>query len=397
MNRPPFEVADVIRQHENSFIEKNRSWLTWHHLRVLHAIEHCRTFTLGGHLDRCSRCGHRAISYNSCRNRHCPKCLTSARDKWLAERSRELLPVGYFHVVFTIPHKLSWLALQNKKVVYDLLFRTSAATLLEVAADAKHLGAQIGFLSVLHTWGQNLLHHPHVHCVIPVGGLSLDGKHWVRLRYAFFLPVKVLSRVFRGKFIAGLKRVFRDGELSFPGSIRHLADEKAFHSFLRSLFRHDWVVYAKRPFGGPEHVLHYLARYTHRVAISNHRLVNVADGKVTFRWKDYARGSRQRTMVVGGEEFLRRFLLHVLPRGFVRIRFFGFLANRRRTQLLPLCQRLLEAISQQSLQALQAGETKLPASWLCPHCGGAMVLIEKFTAQEIRWNLAKASHFVDSS
>jgi hypothetical protein len=223
-----------IRQHENSFIEKNRSWLTWHHLRVLHAIEHCRTSTLGGHLDRCSRCGHRAISYNSCRNRHCPKCLTSARDKWLAERSRELLPVGYFHVVFTIPHELSWLALQNKKVIYDLLFRTSAATLLEVAANAKHLGAQIGFLSVLHTRGQNLLHHPHVHCVIPGGSLSLHGKHWVRLRYAFFLPVKVLSRVFRGKFIAGLKRAFRDGELSFPGSIRHLADEKAFHSLSRT-------------------------------------------------------------------------------------------------------------------------------------------------------------------
>jgi len=397
VNRPPFEVADIIRQHENSFIEKNRSWLTWHHLRVLHAIEHCRTSALGGHLDRCSRCGHRAISYNSCRNRHCPKCLTSARDKWLAERSRELLPVGYFHVVFTIPHELSWLALQNKKVVYDLLFRTSAATLLAVASDAKHLGAQIGFLCVLHTWGQNLLHHPHVHCVIPVGGLSLDGKHWVRLRYAFFLPVKVLSRVFRGKFIAGLKRAFHDGELSFPGSIRHLADEKAFHSFLRSLFRHNWVVYAKRPFGGPEHVLHYLARYTHRVAISNHRLVNVADGKVTFRWKDYARGSRQRTMAVGGEEFLRRFLLHVLPRGFVRIRFFGFLANRLRTQLLPLCQRLLEAISHQRLPTPQTGETKLPVSWLCPHCGGAMVLIEKLTAQEIRWELAKASHFVDSS
>src|SRR4029077_4585020 len=231
--------------------------------------------------------------YNSCRNRHCPNCLTSARDKWLSGRSRELRPVVYSHVVFTHPHELSWPGLQNKKVVSDLLVRTSAATLLEVATDAKHLGAQIGFLSVLHTWGQNLLHHPHVHCVIPVGGLSLDGKHWVRLRYVFFLPVKVLSRVFRGKFIAALKRAFRDGELSFPGSIRHLADEKAFHSFLRSLFRQDWVVYAKRPFGGPEHVLHYLARYTHRVAISNHRLVNVADRKLTFRWKDYAHGSRQ--------------------------------------------------------------------------------------------------------
>jgi putative transposase/transposase-like zinc-binding protein len=364
---------------------------------VLHAIEHCRTSTLGGHLDRCSRCGHRAISYNSCRNRHCPKCLTRARDQWLAERRRELLPVGYFHVVFTLPHELSWLALQNKKVVYDLLFRTSAASLLEVAADAKHLGAQIGFLSVLHTWGQNLLHHPHVHCVIPAGGLSLDGQRWVRPRYAFFLPVKVLSRVFRGKFIAGLKRAFRDGKLSFPGSLRHLADEKAFPSFLRSLFRHDWVVYAKRPFGGPEHVLHYLARYTHRVAISNHRIVNVADGQVTFRWKDYARGSKQRTMVVRGEEFLRRFLLHVLPRGFVRIRFFGFLANRRRTQVLPLCQRLLEVMSPSSLPAFHAGEAKLLASWLCPYCGGVMVLIEKFTAEEIGCQSAQASHFFDSS
>jgi hypothetical protein len=398
VRRPPFEVADIIRQHGNSFIEKNRSWLTWHHRRVLHAIEHCRTSTLGGHLDRCSRCGHRAISYNSCRNRHCPKCLTRARDQWLAERRRELLLVGYFHVVFTLPPALSWLALQNKKVVYDLLFRTSAATLLEVAADAQHLGAQIGFLSVLHTWGQNLLHHPHVHCVIPAGGLALDGSHWVRPRYAFFLPVKVLSRVFRGKFIAGLKRAFRDGKLSFPGSLRPLAEEKAFRSFLRSLFRHEWVVYAKRPFGGPQHVLHYLARYTHRVAISNHRIVNVADGQVTFRWKDYARGSKQRTMVVSGEEFLRRFLLHVLPRHFVRIRFFGFLANRRRKQLLPLCQRLLQVLLLlPTLPALPAGEPKLPASWLCPYCGGAMVLIERFSAEEIGWKSAPASPFFDSS
>ncbi len=233
--------------------------------------------------------------------------------------------------------------------------------------------------------------------MIPAGGLAVDGSHWVRPRYAFFLPVKVLSRVFRGKFIAGLKRAFRDGKLSFPGSLRPLAEEKAFRSFLRSLFRHDWVVYAKRPFGGPQHVLHYLARYTHRVAISNHRIVNVADGQVTFRWKDYARGSKQRTMVVRGDEFLRRFLLHVLPRGFVRIRFFGFLANRRRAQLLPLCQRLLEVILPPSLPALHAGEAKLPASWLCPYCGGAMVLVERFTAEEIRWKSAQASPFFDSS
>ena len=256
------------------------------------------------------------------------------------------MPVSYTHVVFTIPHELSWLALQNKKVVYDLLFRTSAATLLEVAADPKHLGAEIGFLSVLHTWGQNLQHHPHIHCVIPSGGLSLDHQRWIHPRYTFFLPVKVLSRVFRGKFIAGLKRAFRRGELDrFRVASTHWPERKPFAAFLRPLFRQDWVVYAKRPFGGPEHVLHYLARYTHRVAISNPRLVSVADGKVTFRWKDYAHGSKQRKMTVTAEEFLRRFMLHVLPRGFVRIRFSGFLANRRRQQLLPLCKQLLEGQS----------------------------------------------------
>jgi hypothetical protein len=342
MNPPPFEVADIIREYGSSFIEKNRSWLTWLQLRVLFAIEHCRTAALGGHLDRCCQCGYEATSFNSCRSRHCPKCQTNARNNWLAERSKELLPVKYVHVVFTIPHDLSWLALQNKKIVYDLLFHSSAATLLEIAADPKHLGAEIGFLSVLHTWGQNLQIHPHIHCVIPSGGLSPDHQRWVRPRYAFFLPVKVLSRVFRGKFIAGLKRAFKQKKLSFPGSMKPLANKKAFDAFLRPLFRHDWVVYAKRPFGGPQHVLNYLARYTHRVAISNHRIVNVADGNVTFRWKDYAHHSQQRLMTITAEEFLRRFLLHTLPRRFVRIRFCGFLANRRRGALLPLCQQLLK-------------------------------------------------------
>ena len=330
MNRPPFEVADIIRAHGNSFVDRNRSWLTWLHLRVLFAIEHCRTAALGGHLDRCRQCGHEATSFNSCRSRHCPKCQTNARNQWLADRDKELLPVKYVHVVFTIPHELAWLALQNKKILYDLLFRASAATLLEIAADPKHLGAEIGFLSVLHTWGQNLQIHPHIHCVIPCGGLSSDHQRWIHPRYPFFLPVKVLSRVFRGKFMDGLKRAFGAGELLFPGRMKMLAERKAFHAFLRPLFRKDWVVYAKRPFGGPEHVLHYLARYTHRVAISNHRIVNFADGKVTFRWKDYAHKSKQRLMTVTAEEFLRRFLLHTLPRGFVRIRFCGFLANRRR-------------------------------------------------------------------
>jgi putative transposase/transposase-like zinc-binding protein len=397
MNPPPFEVADIIREYGNSFIEKNRSWLTWLQLRVLFAIEHCRTAALGGHLDRCCQCGYEATSFNSCRSRHCPKCQTNARNNWLAERSKELLPVKYVHVVFTIPHDLSWLALQNKKIVYDLLFHASAATLLEIAANPKHLGAEIGFLSVLHTWGQNLQIHPHIHCVIPSGGLSPDHQRWVRPRYAFFLPVKVLSRVFRGKFIAGLKRAFKQRKLRFPGSMKPLANKKAFDAFLRPLFRHDWVVYAKRPFGGPQHVLNYLARYTHRVAISNHRIVNVADGNVTFRWKDYAHHSQQRLMIITAEEFLRRFLLHTLPRRFVRIRFCGFLANRRRGALLPLCQQLLKPDPLLHSATQTASDRSPRCLWLCPRCGGAMALIEKLTAQQLRLRSVGRESFCDTS
>ncbi|HUD57389.1 MAG TPA: IS91 family transposase [Terracidiphilus sp.] len=397
MNRPTLEVADIIRQYGKDFIERNRSRLSWQQLKVLRAIEHCRTAVLGGHLDRCSRCGHRAISYNSCRNRHCPKCLTNARDHWLAERQKELLNVGYFHVVFTLPHELSWLALQNKKVIYQLLFRASAETLLEIAADPKHLGAQIGFLSVLHTWGSNLLHHPHVHCVIPAGGLSLDGRQWVHPRYAFLLPVKVLGRVFRGKFVAGLKSAFYNKELLLPGSLQALEGERVFAAFLRKLFRQDWVVYAKPPFGGPEHVLHYLARYTHRVAISNHRLLRLTDGQVTFRWKDYAHGNKNRTMTISADEFLRRFLLHVLPKGFVRIRFFGFMASRRRTALLPQCQDLLLAPSQPLTSAPAPATAAVVATWTCPICGGPMVLVERFTAQQIVDPSAGLRSYLDSS
>jgi Putative transposase/Transposase zinc-binding domain len=397
MNQPPFEVADIIRAVGASFVEKNRSWLNWQHLRVLRAIQRCRTAALGGHLDQCSRCGHQAISYNSCRNRHCAKCQTNARDKWLAAREKELLPVRYVHVVFTLPHQLSRLALSNKEVVYNLLFRASAATLLKIAADPKHLGADIGFMSVLHSWGQTVLHHPHVHCVIPAGGLSLDHQRWVRPRYRFFLPVRVLSRIFRGKFTAGLKKAFRTRELNFPGALGPLAQEAAFRSFLRSLFRKDWVVYAKPPFGGPRHVLHYLARYTHRVAISNHRLVSFADGKVTFRWKDYAHHNKQRLMTVTAEEFLRRLLLHVLPQGFVRIRFFGFLANRRRKSLLPLCQNLLRiTVQPTAADTLQPGSSS-PSLWRCPRCGGPMLLIENFTAWQIRSAFAEARIHIDSS
>lgn len=375
MKQPSIEMADIICSAGQSFLEKNRSWFSWQHLRVLRAIARCRTAALGGHLDRCARCQHQAISYNSCRNRHCAKCQTRARDRWLAAREKELLPVPYVHVVFTIPHELSTLALANKKIIYDLLFHASAATLLEIAADKKYLGADIGFLSVLHTWGQNVLHHPHAHCLIPAGGLSLDHDNWVRPRYAFFLPVKVLSRVFRSKFVAGLKRAFRKGELIFPSTLHALAQAPAFRSFLRSLYRNDWVVYAKPPFGGPHHVLHYLARYTHRVAISNHRLVAFADGNVTFRWKDYAHHNKQKLMTVTSEEFLRRFLLHVLPPGFVRIRFFGFLANRCRWSLLPLCRQLL-AMTPPTAPT----EAAIPSLWRCPHCGGPMLLVERLSA-----------------
>jgi len=398
MNRPPFEVADIIRAAGKSFIEKHRSWLTGLHLKVLSAIERCRTAALGGHRDRCSRCGHTvAISYNSCRNRHCPKCQTNARDKWLLARRRELLPVPYVHVVFTIPHELAPLAFHNKKILYTLLFRTSAATLLQIAADAKHLGAEIGFLSVLHTWGQNLLHHPHVHCVIPAGGLSADHQRWVHPRYPFFLPVKVLGRVFRGKFVAGLKRAHREGDLCLPGSLKPLAQDRTFRSFLRSLFRQNWVVYAKPPFGGPEYVLHYLARYTHRVAISNHRLVEFTNGQVRFRWKDYAHGNKRRLMTLAAEEFLRRFLLHTLPRGFVRIRFFGFLANRRRATSLALCRRLLETNPQPCSTSRVTPEPQARGSWTCPLCGGPMVVIERLTAQQISLEPLERVAFVDTS
>jgi len=301
------------------------------------------------------------------------------------------------HVVFTLPHELAPLAFHNKKVLYRLLFQASAATLLEIAADPKHLGAEIGFLSVLHTWGQNLLHHPHVHCVIPAGGLSSDHRSWVRPRCPFFLPVEVLGRVFRGKFVAGLKRAFRQGELCLPATLEPLRQDKAFRAFLRSLFRQNWFVYAKPPFGGPQYVLHYLARYTHRVAISNHRLVNFTDGKVTFRWKDYAHGNKKRKITLTADEFLRRFLLHLLPRGFVRIRSFGFLANRRRAVLVPLCQQLLATTAQPPSPSSQIPQAPTPATWTCPLCGGPMVIIEKLTALPLRGESVKQGAFVDTS
>jgi hypothetical protein len=376
-------VADLIRSAGAAFVERNRQWLSWKHNKVLLAIARCRTAALGGHLDQCTRCGHRAtISYNSCRNRHCPKCQTAARERWIAARQKELLPTRYVHVVFTLPHRLAPLVLQNKKVLYDLLFRASAETLLEVARDPRHLGAEIGFFTVLHTWSQKLGLHPHVHCVIPAGGPSLDHTQWIKSPSRFFLSIKVLRRVFRGKFVAGLQRAFQEGQLHFHGEMSPLAHPKTFAAWLRPLFRKDWVVYAKPPFGGPQYVLQYLGRYTHRVAISNHRLVSFVDGQVTFRWRDSAHDNEQKLMTLSLDEFLRRFLLHVLPKGFVRIRNFGFLANRRRATLLPLCFHLLNS-PQQTEQALStANDANNPR--LCPKCGGPMMVIERLTAAEIQ-------------
>jgi hypothetical protein len=344
MARPPLEVADLICAAGDAFLERNRHWLRWKHIKVLLAIRRCRTAALGGHLDECTRCGYRAtISYNSCLNRHCPKCQTAARERWIAARRRELLPTRYLHVVFTLPHRLAPLVLQNKKVLYGLLFRTSAETLLEVARDPRHLGAEIGFFSVLHTWSQKLNIHPHVHCVVPAGGLSPDHARWVRSRDNYFLPKEVLREVFRGKFVDALEQAFQTGQLRFEGDLKLLAQPKIFTAWLRPLFRQDWVVYLKRPFGGPEYVLHYLGRYTHRVAISNHRLVSLTDGQVTFRWRDSAHHNEQKLLPLSLDEFLCRFLLHILPKGFVRIRNFGFLANRKRATLLPLCFQLLKS------------------------------------------------------
>jgi hypothetical protein len=338
-DRHRLEVADVFRQYGEAYLA--RYGASWDQRRVLRDVQACRTAALGGHVDQCDRCGQQTVSYNSCRNRHCPKCQGTARARWLDARAAELLLVPYFHVVFTVPEALGPLALQNKRVVYDMLFRAAAATLLEVAANPQRLGAQLGVLAVLHTWGQNLVHHPHVHCVVPAGGLAVDGSAWVHCREGFFLPVRVLSRVYRGKFIAFLKRARDEGRLTFHGGLETLADRAALERLIDQSVQHEWVVYAKRPFGGPVQVLKYLARYTHRVAIANRRLVSLENGRVTFHWKDYAQGGRPGAMTLEATEFIRRFLLHVLPSGFVRIRYFGFVANRFRAKNLARCRKLL--------------------------------------------------------
>jgi hypothetical protein len=332
------EVADIFHQYGEDYRRSHRMPLNHH--RAMRAIEVCRTATLGGHRYKYS-CGHTDISYNSCRNRHCPKCQTLQKEKWIEARCEDLLPVQYFHVVFTIPSELNPLVIMNQRVMYNILFRSVSETLMELSDNPRHLGAYIGFIGILHTWGQNLMDHPHIHCVVPGGGLSPDGSRWVSCRKRFFIPVRVMSALFRGKFLDHLKSSFKSGELIFPGGIRHLKDPGTFEAFRGQFYHKKWIVYCKPPFDGAEGVLQYLGRYTHRIAISNNRILKIQDGNVSFRWRDYADGNKQKTMTLKADEFIRRFLLHVLPPRYVRIRHFGLLANRRRKDNIALCRELL--------------------------------------------------------
>jgi hypothetical protein len=385
MTLPTLEVADVLRAYGPAYVEAFGDQLSSQQRRVLRDLVRCRTAELGGHVEACERCGHRRIAYNSCRNRHCPKCQAAARAHWLAEREAEVLPVEYFHLVMTLPDELGPLALQNPRVVYGTLLRASAETITQIAADPAHLGAEVGFLSVLHTWGQNLHLHPHVHCVVPGGGLAPGGDRWVACRPGFFLPVKVLSRVFRGKFLAQLEEAFQRGRLTCHGRLEHLAEASAFFGLTAALRQKEWVVYAKPPFGGPEQVLKYLARYTHRVAISNSRLLKVEDDQVHFTWKDYADGNADKTMALPAFEFIRRFLQHVLPSGFVRIRHYGLLANRHREEKLQRCRHLLgvgspaggEVPAAAAMPACPQAAEAVPSWARCPSCGeGRMTWVE---------------------
>jgi hypothetical protein len=339
--RAALELADVLRRHGPTYRELHAHAVSHAQRRVMAAIEQCRTAAMGGHVEQCDACGHQRIAYNSCGNRHCPKCQSLVRAQWLDARQADLLPVSYFHVVFTVPELVASIAFQNKRVVYDILFQATAETLQTIAADPRHLGATIGFIAILHTWGQNLVHHPHLHCVVPGGGLAPDCNRWVPCRPGFFLPVRVLSRLFRRLFLERLQRAFDAGGLRFFSSLMHLSEPTEFSRYLRDLKHIEWVVYAKEPLGGPQQVLDYLGRYTHRVAISNNRLCSLTDGHVTFRWKDYRHPGRPRLMRLDVHEFIRRFLLHVLPRGLQRIRHYGLLSNRLRESRLNTCRQLL--------------------------------------------------------
>jgi len=395
MARSGPEVADIFRRYGAAYRETYGASLCSAQRRVISAIELCRTAALGGHVERCDRCDHQRIYYNSCRDRHCPKCQSLARAQWLEDRRSELLDTQYFHVVFTVPQPIAAIALQNKESVYNILFRAAAETLRTIAADPKHLGAQIGFFTVLHTWGQSLFHHPHLHCVVPGGGISPDGTRWISCRPNFFLPVSVLARLFRRLFLDYLQQAFNAGDLQFFSSLEPLRTRSTFLRHLAPIQKKDWVVYAKRPFAGPEEVLKYVARYTHRIAIANNRLLNINDGKVQFRWRDYRDGNRHKTMTLGADEFIRRFLLHVLPDGFQRIRYFGFLANRYRAERLALCRQLMQmppptATHEANMDYRDRYEALTGISLrTCPLCRrGTMVVIETFKCTSSRTPLA---------
>jgi len=374
------EVADIFRAHGPAWRRAQAGHLSLDQLKVMSAIERCRTATLGGHVARCEKCDHIQIAYNSCRNRHCPKCQGAAAQAWLADREAELLPVPYYHVVFTLPAPIADIAYQNKAEIYAILFKATAETLLTIAADPKHLGARIGLTAVLHTWGSALTHHPHVHCIVPGGGLSPDGQRWVSCRPGFFLPVRVLSRLFRRLFLKQLAAAHEAGRLHFFGNNAPLAERHAFAACLAPLREIEWVVYAKRPFAGPEAVLAYLSRYTHRVAIANSRLIACDDNGVTFRWKDYrAKGSRRmKVMTLAGDEFIRRFLIHVLPSGFHRIRHYGLFANGGRAENLARVRDLLAVPAPQHEPDDDDATADEPPLLPCPCCGGRMIIIETF-------------------
>ena len=383
MPRPKLEVADIFRAHGPAYRHEHTGHLNLPQLKVMSAVENCRTAALGGHVAACTKCSHQHIAYNSCRNRHCPKCQGAAAQDWMQARMEDLLPVEYFHMVFTLPSQVADIAYQNKAEVYGLLFRASSETLRIIAADPKHLGAKIGMTSVLHTWGSAMMHHPHVHVIVPGGGLSRDGGRWIACRSGFFLPVKVLSRLFRRLFIEGLIRLHKAGKLRFFGDLAKLIDPAIFAAHLSPLRKTDWVVYAKPPFGGPEAVLAYLSRYTHRIAISNHRLVSADADTVAFRWKDYRikQGERMKVMHLSTDEFIRRFLIHVLPSGFHRIRHTGFLANGIRRDRIGQIRRLLAAEpepTQMPDEATNSEPEDPPVHQPCPKCGGAMIIIEIF-------------------
>lgn len=378
MSRPVYELAGIFRQHGERYRATRR--LPLQQLRIMRAIQLCRTSALGGHAEKCGQCSYTRNSYNSCRNRHCPKCQGAERQKWLESRQGELLPVEYFHVVFTLPEAVARIAFYNKQTVYGILFRAAAETLLTIARDPKHLGAEIGFFGILHTWGQNLLHHPHIHFVVPGGGIGPNGQ-WISCLPGFFLPVRVLSRLFRRIFLQGLCRAFENNQLAFFGELASLKDEAIFRRWLDPLKETEWVVYAKKPFGGPQTAIQYLGRYTHRVALSNNRILGVSEGRVTFQWKDYRGKDRHksRTMTLDAEEFIRRFLIHPLPPGFQRIRYFGLMANRHRKQNLALCRTLLTGPQHQVLPSPAQCQTvwrllTAPGERQCPQCRSAILI-----------------------